>query len=112
MKNLKALILALAVLLLLALPAGAITYGEPDNGRHPFVGTLVAGAPHGVEVQRVAVAVVGLEVALEGDVVVVRVLVIDLLRPRVGRRERPLGRPVGPPPRRPDTATAFSPALR
>jgi secreted trypsin-like serine protease len=33
----------LAALLLLAVPgASAITYGEEDNGRHPFVGTLVA----------------------------------------------------------------------
>lgn len=33
----------LAALLLPVVPgASAITYGEPDEGRHPFVGTLVA----------------------------------------------------------------------
>jgi hypothetical protein len=42
MKSSKALVVALAALLLAALPVGAITYGEPDRGRHPFVGTLVA----------------------------------------------------------------------
>lgn len=37
------LVLAAAVVLLLtAIPAMAITNGEPDNGRHPFVGLMVA----------------------------------------------------------------------
>jgi len=42
MKSRRALVVALIVLLLAALPVSAITYGEPDGGRHPFVGMLVA----------------------------------------------------------------------
>lgn len=36
-----ALVLALLALLVAAAPAGAITYGQPDGNRHPFVGALV-----------------------------------------------------------------------
>jgi secreted trypsin-like serine protease len=42
MRMRSALPLAIVVLLLVTPLAGAITYGEPDNGRHPAVGTLVA----------------------------------------------------------------------
>jgi hypothetical protein len=42
MRTRSALLLAMALLLLVTPLVGAITYGEPDNGRHPFVGTLVA----------------------------------------------------------------------
>jgi secreted trypsin-like serine protease len=34
-------IAALAALLLMALPVGAITWGELDKGRHPNVGAMV-----------------------------------------------------------------------
>ena len=42
MKSRRALVVALIVLMLAVLPVSAITYGEPDGGRHPFVGMLVA----------------------------------------------------------------------
>jgi hypothetical protein len=38
---LKAVVLAIAVMVLATPLAIAITYGEPDGGRHPLVGTLV-----------------------------------------------------------------------
>jgi hypothetical protein len=40
-------IVALIVTLVAALPAGAITYGEPDNGRHPNVGMMLAQTEEG-----------------------------------------------------------------
>jgi secreted trypsin-like serine protease len=39
------LILALVLMFVLALPALAITYGEPDGDDHPFVGTIVVAVP-------------------------------------------------------------------
>jgi len=42
MKKLKlALVAALSAVLLTAAPAGAITYGEPDTGAHPYVGFML-----------------------------------------------------------------------
>ena len=35
------MVIAVAALMLLAAPAGAITYGQPDGNKHPNVGTLV-----------------------------------------------------------------------
>jgi hypothetical protein len=50
MKRLLALLAVVAPTLLVAAPAQAVTNGQPDNGRHPYVGlavfdTLVAGQP-------------------------------------------------------------------
>lgn len=41
-KLLATVAVALAAVLVLAGTAGAIVYGEPDAGRHPFVGALIA----------------------------------------------------------------------
>jgi hypothetical protein len=42
MKKLRfALLGVIALLLLTAAPASAITYGEPDNGEHPYVGFMI-----------------------------------------------------------------------
>jgi len=35
------LLMVMALVLMLAVPASAITYGEPDEGQHPYVGILV-----------------------------------------------------------------------
>ena len=41
MKRLKLVLLgAVALLLATATPAGAITYGQPDAGEHPYVGLI------------------------------------------------------------------------
>ncbi len=40
-------LLAAALAVLMASPAKAITNGEPDNGRHPYVGLAVFEAPAG-----------------------------------------------------------------
>ena len=36
---LLALVAALVAMVMVASPAGAITYGEPDAGEHPYVGS-------------------------------------------------------------------------
>ena len=42
MKRLKLVLLgAVALLLATATPAGAITYGQPDAGEHPYVGFMI-----------------------------------------------------------------------
>ena len=42
MRTLKAsLIGAVAMIIALAAPVGAITYGEPDAGEHPYVGFMI-----------------------------------------------------------------------
>jgi hypothetical protein len=38
----KAVLLGLILLLVVAIPVAAVTNGEPDAGRHPFVGLMVA----------------------------------------------------------------------
>lgn len=44
-RKLFATMIALALLLVLAVPALAITYGEPDGNDHPFVGSMVFHIP-------------------------------------------------------------------
>src|SRR5215218_4621795 len=39
------LLAACAALVLTASPASAITYGEPDNGEHPYVGFMIFFSP-------------------------------------------------------------------
>ena len=42
MRTLKAsLIGAVAMIIVLAAPVSAITYGEPDAGEHPYVGFMI-----------------------------------------------------------------------
>src|SRR5215218_9850934 len=38
---LLALVAALVAMVMVASPAGAITYGEPDAGEHPYVGFMI-----------------------------------------------------------------------
>lgn len=44
-KVLLALVGALTLLVAAVMPAGAITYGEPDNGEHPYVGFMIFFVP-------------------------------------------------------------------
>ena len=48
MRRLLVVVAALALLLTSALPALAITYGEPDEGRHPNVGEMVIAVNGGL----------------------------------------------------------------
>ncbi|MGD2251933.1 MAG: trypsin-like serine protease [Anaerolineales bacterium] len=41
-KKVGTLLVTLILLLVIVIPVAAITNGEPDNGRHPFVGLMVA----------------------------------------------------------------------
>src|SRR6266508_2644428 len=53
MKRLRlALIGIVAMLLATAAPAAAITYGEPDNGEHPYVGLVVFYDANGTPLHR------------------------------------------------------------
>jgi Trypsin len=45
MRKLALAVVALAALSLAATPAGAITYGEPDAGEHPYVGFMIFFVP-------------------------------------------------------------------
>ena len=45
--RLWAVVIATAALLVLAVPASAITYGQPDGNGHPFVGSIVLDIPAG-----------------------------------------------------------------
>jgi hypothetical protein len=42
-KRTIAILIALVLILAIAIPVAAITNGEPDAGRHPYVGLMVAG---------------------------------------------------------------------
>jgi Trypsin len=43
---LLALVVALVAMAMVASPAGAITYGEPDSGEHPYVGFMIFFDPN------------------------------------------------------------------
>jgi len=45
-KLLLALVAALVAMVMVASPAGAITYGEPDAGEHPYVGFMIFFDPN------------------------------------------------------------------
>ncbi len=45
MKKLAAALLTLTALVSMATPSGAITYGEPDAGEHPYVGFMIFFVP-------------------------------------------------------------------
>ena len=49
-RGLSILLAVLAIVLALALPAGAITFGYPDGDRHPNVGMMVTELPDGRKV--------------------------------------------------------------
>jgi hypothetical protein len=40
------LVAAVAAMVMVASPAGAITYGEPDAGEHPYVGFMIFFDPN------------------------------------------------------------------
>jgi hypothetical protein len=40
-KRVVTLVITIAVLLVIAIPVAAITYGEPDDGEHPYVGLMI-----------------------------------------------------------------------
>jgi hypothetical protein len=45
MKKLAGAVVALVVVLTLTSPGGAITYGTPDDGEHPYVGFMISFVP-------------------------------------------------------------------
>ena len=46
-RGLRVALVAAVALLVMAMPASAITYGEPDGNGHPFVGSIVLDVPAG-----------------------------------------------------------------